>query len=246
VQAFGKANHAVHGALNRDFLKAQEALTAALAKYIRDRAGAFKGVDQSGKARPAATPPALHPAKPDPIEAGVADLPQWARVAFFARCARQVFPLWEEAWPDSPADYHDAVEQTIVLAELCAAEAKPVGDLKAAGAQARRVAEAAVSAQSEGNSAGPPPAHPTRAGLIAATAGSVIDFITGEDDTGSYSFAKGAIEDADHYDLLEDVREDFQRIRQLAREGNWTDKTPVGPEVFDPTYKPKKTWWKVW
>ena len=40
--------------------------------------------------------------------------------------------------------------------------------------------------------------------------------------------------------------EDFRRIRQLARDGNWTDATPVPPDVFDPAYKPKKTWWKVW
>ena len=32
----------------------------------------------------------------------------------------------------------------------------------------------------------------------------------------------------------------------LARDGNWTDATPVPPDVFDPAYKPKKTWWKVW
>jgi Domain of unknown function (DUF4375) len=246
VRAFGKANHEVHGALNRDFIKAQESLTAALAKHIRNHGAAFKGIDQAVAARNVGSPPALHPPKPDPIEVAAADLPRWARAAFYARCARQVFPLWEEAWPDSPVDFHNAIEQTIVLAEMCAAEAKPVGDLKAASGHARRVAEGAVAAESGDNATGPPPAHATRAGLIAAAAGSVIDFITDEDDTGSYAFAKGIVEDADRDDLMEDIQDDFQRIRQLARDYQWNDKTPVPPEVFDPTYKPSGKWWKVW
>src|SRR5215210_2243618 len=43
VQLFGKANHHVHGALNRDFIKARGALTAALARYIRENTEAFAG-----------------------------------------------------------------------------------------------------------------------------------------------------------------------------------------------------------
>src|SRR5918995_2130986 len=51
VRAFGKANHALHGALNRDFQKAQPALVAALARYIREHAAAFVGVDRPGPGR---------------------------------------------------------------------------------------------------------------------------------------------------------------------------------------------------
>jgi hypothetical protein len=58
--------------------------------------------------------------------------------------------------------------------------------------------------------------------------------------------ARLVTEDAGNDDLLEDIREDFERIRELARAGGWTDKTPVPPEVFDSNYKPKKTWWKAW
>jgi len=243
VQIFGKANHAVHGAFNRDFTKVQGALTTALAKYIRDNAGAYIGVDRPGEARAPVAAPVRSAGKPDPAEVGAQHLPRWAQVAFHARCARQVFPLWEEAWPDAPGDYHDAVEQVIVIAEMSAAEARPAGDLKAAGGHARRVAEAALTPEPGTRSV---PAHPTRIGLIAAAAGSVADLITGEDDTGAYGFAKAVVEDADRDDLMEDIQEDFQRIKLLAREGNWNDKTPVPPDVFDPTYKPKKTWWKVW
>ena len=246
VQAFGKANHALHGALNRDFLKAQPALVAALARYIRDHAAAFAGIDQPSPDRPAAAVPALEPEEEESVQAGADKLPQWAQVAFHARCARQVFPLWDEAWPDAPAEYRDAIEQTIVLAELCAAEGKPVGDLKAAAAHPARIAAAALANQEGRPSSDPPPAQPQRAALIAAGAGSAIDHITGQDDTGSYLIAKLVTEEADRDDLLEDIHDDYQRIRQLARDHGWTDKTPVPPEVFDPTYKPSGKWWKVW
>ena len=242
VQMFGKANHAVNGALNRDFIKARDDLTASLARFIRDYADQFAGVDQPGL-RPAPAPsPARATNKPDPAEFGASDLPYWARVAFHARCARQVLPLWEEAWPESPREHHDAVEQAVVLVEMCAAEGKPVGDLKAAAAHAARVAEAALT----GDATGPPAAFPQRAALIAAAAGSAIDLIIGVDASGSYGFAMLAIQDAGNDELIEEVREDFLRVRQLARDGDWTDKTPVPPDVFDSAYKPKKSWWKKW
>src|SRR2546421_7077054 len=70
VQMFGKANHAVHGALNRDFIKARGTLTKALAAYIRENAGAFAGVDRPGE-RPTAKAPATRAAnRPAPAEAG--------------------------------------------------------------------------------------------------------------------------------------------------------------------------------
>ena len=164
------------------------------------------------------------------------------KVAFHARCARQVLRLWEEAWPEAPHEHHEAIEQAIVLSEMCAAEGKPVGDLKAAAARATHVAEAAV-AESTG---GPAPIHPTWAGLIAAAAGSTIDLITGVDDGGSYTFAKVLAVEADRDEMIEDLQEDFRHLRQLTRDGEWTDATPIPPEVFDPAYKAKKSWWKKW
>lgn len=240
VQAFGKANHAVHGALNRDFSKVQAALKTALAEYIRKNADAFAGVDQPGKFRPGDPVPGVDADTVDKVSEGVSDLPRWARIAFFARCARQVFPLWEEAWPDAPPEYRETIELAITLAERTATEAEPAGGLKAAAADVARIVESAVSESSYA------PVFPQRAALIAAAAGSVVDYILGQDDTGSYGFAKGIIADADRDDLLEDIQEDFQRIEQHASEGSWNDKTPVPQEVFDPNFKPRKGWWKRW
>jgi hypothetical protein len=244
VRAFGKANHALHGALNRDFQKAQPALVAALARYIREHAAAFAGVDQPAAGRPQAAPAAGTAA--DPVPTGLADLPYWARVAFFARCARHVLPLWQEAWPAAPPDYLPVVEQTIVLAERSAADARPAGDLKVAAAHAARVASAAMAAEEGRPTPDHPPDHPQRAALIAATAGSALDYIIGVDDAGSYAVAKALTELADLDALLDDIREDFERLESLAREGEWTDRTPVPPDVFNPAYKPTGKWWKVW
>ena len=45
-------------------------------------------------------------------------LRHWSRVAFAARCARRVQPLFAEAWPDAAENRKEAVEQAITLAEL--------------------------------------------------------------------------------------------------------------------------------
>ena len=83
--------------------------------------------------------------------------------------------------------------------------------------------------------------------LIDPTAGSVLDYIIGVDDTGSYTFAKAVTEDAELDDLLADIHEDFERVERLANECQWTDKSPIPPDVFDPSFKPSdKKWWKVW
>jgi len=240
VQLFGKANHHVHGALNRDFIKARGPLTRALAQFIRENAEAFAGVDQPGTG-PARAPAGRAAHKPDAAEVGCADLPRWACAAFHARCARQVLHLWEDAWPGAPPEHYEAVEQAVVLAELCAAEAQPAGGIKAAAARVAHVAEAAVDPKAD-----PPPAFPVRAGLVAAAAGSALDLIAGLDGSGSYPIVKVLVQETGDDDLMEGIQDDFQRVRQLARDGAWTDATPVPPDVFDPAYKPKKSWWKKW
>jgi hypothetical protein len=241
VQAFGKANHAVHGALNRDFIKARGELTAALARFIRDNAEAFAGVDGPNAHRTTKASATRAAAQVDAAETGANELPQWARVAFHARCARHVLHLWEEAWPSAPGDYYEAIQQAVTLAELCAAEGKPVGDVKTVAARVAHVAEAAVAPEID-----PKPAEPVRAGLIAAAAGSALDLIAGLDGGGSYPIVKVLAAETGNDELMEDLQEDFQKLRQFAREAEWTDATAVPPDVFDPGYKPKKSWWKKW
>lgn len=49
-------------------------------------------------------------------------LPHWSRVAFAARCARRVQPLFAHAWPDAIPGRAGAVERAITLAEQSVAE----------------------------------------------------------------------------------------------------------------------------
>jgi hypothetical protein len=59
-----------------------------------------------------------------PTKKGIAELPQWARVAFAARCARRVLPLFKHFWKDAPQKHVVAVTRAVELAERSAAEAK--------------------------------------------------------------------------------------------------------------------------
>ena len=56
-----------------------------------------------------------------PSEEEIGQLPRWAQVAFAARCARRVQPLFKAAWPDAPAESCQALEDAITQAEHAAA-----------------------------------------------------------------------------------------------------------------------------
>src|SRR5437868_5117560 len=40
-----------------------------------------------------------------PTEEEIGELPRWAQIAFAARCARRVLPLFVRNWPDAPREY---------------------------------------------------------------------------------------------------------------------------------------------
>ena len=48
-----------------------------------------------------------------PRKNDIAILPRWARVAFAARCARRVQPLFMTGWPDAPKEHVESVERAI-------------------------------------------------------------------------------------------------------------------------------------
>src|SRR5262245_8717534 len=59
-------------------------------------------------------------------------LPHWARVAFAARCALTVEPLFRQAWPNATAETQESVRAAIRLAEQSAAKAQPLEGLEKA------------------------------------------------------------------------------------------------------------------
>ncbi len=99
-----------------------------------------------------------------PTEEEIAQLPRWARVAFAARCARRVLPLFQRYWPNAPAEHLAAVTQAIDLSEQAAARAvKGVDD-------AATTARAANSAAHIANSVGNANANANRAARAATSA----------------------------------------------------------------------------
>jgi hypothetical protein len=243
---FARGNAAVDGRLNTDFFEAYDGLVAELAAYIRRHRGAFADLDsRRSQTRQRAR------WEVDPAGAGSGRLPRWARVAFYARCARHVRPLWDEAWPDAPPGHAEAVDNAIRLAELSAAGGAPVGDLKTAHLEAVCAAGAALVTQlgvkREDGVVDPPARDPELASLVANAAAHATEFLHSPTAQGSYGYAKGAVAIVGREDLMDRMQEDFRRLRRAVRVGGWTDRTSVPPDAFDPDYEPpRKPWWKLW
>mgnify|MGYP001476120194 CR=1 FL=1 len=58
-----------------------------------------------------------------PTEEELRTLPRWAAVAYAARCARRVQPLFTHFWPDAPPEHVEAVDKAINCAITAAASA---------------------------------------------------------------------------------------------------------------------------
>lgn len=94
----------------------------------------------------------------------IASLSRWKRVAFAARCARSVQPLFVRYWPDAPANFVADIEAAIQVAESSAAAGRAPANTGAiamaaigAGRAARavdndRAAEVAEKASARGAS----------------------------------------------------------------------------------------------
>src|SRR4051812_42839932 len=86
-----------------------------------------------------------------PTEQDLAALPLWARVAFAARCARRVLPLYRAAWPDAPAEHVAALQIAVGWGEGAAAVGggrllSPVADRSRVVNKALKAREAAPDA----------------------------------------------------------------------------------------------------
>lgn len=154
-----------------------------------------------------------------PTEEEIAQLPRWARVAFAARCARRVLPLYAHYWPSAPTEHVVAVHYSVRIAELGGEAAARFGD------SAKEAAQAAWSNRLEG-------VH----GLaeVAAATASHAAFARGGDELRSVIHA---VESAGLLVTIRpQIRRDFAHLARLAEWQRWTDDTPVSPEVFGPLW----------
>jgi len=195
-----------------------------------------------------------------PSEDEIAKLPCWARVAFAARCARRVLPLFALNWPDAPRDYFVRLKWGMELAESTATYAgQGIGGIASRGAIAcaayicdavinakldhARVVEVinAIKIASERLEA----PHAQRGDYEQA----FINAIAIIEKNASTALANGIATSRETYEAAQLtayslIRRDFDPLAKLAQWQHWTDDTPVPPEVFGPLWPegPPKSW----
>ncbi|HVL12719.1 MAG TPA: hypothetical protein VM529_09145 [Gemmata sp.] len=180
-----------------------------------------------------------------PTEEEVAKLPRWARVAFAARCARRVFPLLSFAWREATSEHRGAVGQAITVAESSATQGRThtgtelalrdslvvAERASASSPQSPKIAVIVINAARVAAFSAKDRLSPAVENRYAATAG---DLATGA--ASVIPLAEAA--------LRNNMRRDFDHLARLAEAYEWTDDTPVPPEVFGPLWSegPPKGW----
>lgn len=185
----------------------------------------------------------------------VRSLPHWARVAFAARCARAVRPLFEAAWPDAISKRGAALDAATSLAEQSACDGLAAEGLESAAAGATITAGGALVGVYGFKSYGDPLPATDHAGYIASFAAKVAEYAAKAADAGpsgsaaaaihAYSLARDTTDRAEAVAILDRLHADLASLRRVASRGRWTDDTPVPPDVFD-LLEDDKPWWAFW
>lgn len=165
-----------------------------------------------------------------PTKEELLKLPRWARVAFAARCARRVQPLFVKHWPKAPKEHIEAVERAITLAESSAraGRAEDLVTTAAASRAAAAYAAATISATARATAA-------ARATAYAATTATTTAARAAADAAADAATAADTAADAyTAYPAYPAMRRDFNRLLTLAREEKWTSDTPVDPDWLGP------------
>lgn len=150
-----------------------------------------------------------------PTEEEIAQLPRWARVAFAARCARRVLPLFELSWPYAPREYCHYLANSLAGAELSAAS----GETTSAGI--------AWSHEAAENAPNPTASYSAWAATNARAAAEdeVLDVAYSAMIHSFWASKEIA-------DVSGEIFADFNRIIERARSSAWDDDTPVDPAIF--------------
>jgi hypothetical protein len=169
----------------------------------------------------------------------IAKLPRWAIVAFAARCARRVQPLFVLGWPEAPDKHKEAVNKAIKLAEKYAshittrAAARAVDAAGRAAFAARRAALAARRAALAADAADAPAlvAMAARAAVDAADAANAAS--AAADAADAVDAAGRAADAANVTTFITNIWMDYNKLKQTAESENWTDDTQVQPKFFE-------------
>ncbi len=197
-----------------------------------------------------------------PTKEDIAELPRWAMVAFAARCARRVLPLYKHSWPDASEKHVRDLTRAVEIAEQFAAAATTKFDASADNAAANAAAAAADangSAHDKSHAAAGAATHAASAADHAMDAANAAANVTY--DPNSYTLLSDRF-DIDVHDSYvansahaatayaaatptnDMIARDFQTVRERARSENWTATTPVPPNVFGPLWPDgPPVWW---
>lgn len=188
-----------------------------------------------------------------PTEEEIASLPRWARVAFAARCARRVLPLYAELhpYPEERDSGLKAVRLAVEVAETSADTAVPSPVAAEAAANAAAFNRPAIPA------AGTPGTHNAPAAGFAAETAADAAFAAAEAartrvdadarstvavatavrcaaDAAAYAVANIARTEEFPVTLLLEFRSDFDTL--LSAAFGWNDSTPASASVFGPLW----------
>ncbi|QEH34924.1 hypothetical protein OJF2_34690 [Aquisphaera giovannonii] len=188
----------------------------------------------------------------------IASIPHWARVAFAARCSRNVLPLFERFWPDAEPRRREPLLSATRLAERSAQEGRPAPGLKDAIVGSVTTAGAALLptyGMSSGDEPLPAGEHACHVASFAAKSAEWAANAAREAPSGSadaaleaYTWARDAAHAAEAVDVLARLRGDFAGLVRVATRGRWADDTPVPPSLFELLAEDsdEKPWWAFW
>lgn len=170
-----------------------------------------------------------------PNKAEISRLPRCAQVAFAARCARRVQPLFNHFWPDAPKKHLDAVDAAVRLAENCASTASltasAVDAVKAyAAANATTAAYSANTANAAAAVAAANAADATAKAADATANAAVTAVAVAAGDAAAAANAVAAKAG------IAEIVADFEFLLAAAEGEQWDDNTPVPPEFFGPMW----------
>lgn len=189
-----------------------------------------------------------------PSEDEIRELPRWARVAFAARCARRVQPLFLRFWKNAPRESVEAIERAIAFAEYVGSSGLTdvVHSISAVSKmayipqsdeyseQVRKATHSAASASSAyaamAASDAADAANSNAAAVHSAMTNSIIaagswSASSAESDKVVYTQATAAANA-----VRSAMRRDYALLRKASERLGWDDETPVPVAFFGPLW----------
>jgi hypothetical protein len=172
------------------------------------------------------------------IPDGIESLPHWARVAFAARCARAVLPLFKSAWPHAAVGRLASLTRAAEFAERSAATAVTEGGAEDVAMGAAATAGAALM-PTYGMSLDEPAPADEAGCCVASFAAKVAEWaaraaLGGPTESANaaleaFGFVRQVAEAAEDEGVVTALERDFEVLSRLAARGGWGTRPPSLP-----------------